>query len=101
MFVSILSRLYLKVKVIAIRDFLCYSSYMSIKTFLVKKMLKSKGVPDEQIDMVMEIMDKDPDLFKKIQEEIKAETKKGMNEQMASLLIMKKYQSQLQNLLKK
>jgi hypothetical protein len=74
---------------------------MSIKTFLVKKMLKSKGVPDEQIDMVMEIMDKDPDLFKKIQEEIKAETKKGMNEQMASLLIMKKYQSQLQNLLKK
>lgn len=64
-------------------------------------MLKSKGVPDEQIDMVMEIMDKDPDLFKKIQEEIKAETKKGMNEQMASLLIMKKYQSQLQNLLKK
>ncbi|QQR50265.1 hypothetical protein IPF86_04300 [Candidatus Nomurabacteria bacterium] len=74
---------------------------MSIKTFLVKKMLKSRGVPDEQIDMVMEIMDKDPDLFKKIQEEIKAETKKGMNEQMASLLIMKKYQSQLQNLLKK
>ncbi len=64
-------------------------------------MLKAKGVPDEQIDMVMEIMDKDPDLFKKIQEEIKAETKKGMNEQMASLLIMKKYQSQLQNLLKK
>lgn len=64
-------------------------------------MLKSRGVPDEQIDMVMEIMDKDPDLFKKIQEEIKAETKKGMNEQMASLLIMKKYQSQLQNLLKK
>ena len=74
---------------------------MSIKTFFVKKMLKAKGVSDEQIEMIMTLMEKDPKLFKKIQKEIEAHTKGGMNETMASMLVMKKYQGELQRLMTK
>ena len=42
------------------------------KNFLLKKMLRSQGVPDDQIDMIIAMMEKDPELFKKIAEEIQA-----------------------------
>ncbi len=74
---------------------------MSMKTFFVRKMLKAKGVSDDQIEMIMTIMDKDPELFKKIQNEVEAHTKGGMNETMASMMVMKKYQNELRNLLTK
>ncbi|MBP6854856.1 MAG: hypothetical protein KBD26_02945 [Candidatus Pacebacteria bacterium] len=74
---------------------------MSMKTFFVRKMLKAKGVSDDQIDMIMTIMEKNPELFKKIQSEVEAHTKSGMNETMASMVVMKKYQSELRDLLTK
>lgn len=74
---------------------------MSIKDFFVRKMLKAKGVSDDQIDMIMTIMEKNPELFKKIQNEVEAHTKGGMNETMASMVVMKKYQSELRDLLTK
>ena len=69
------------------------------KNFLLKKMLKSQGVPEAQIDMVLAVMEKDPELFKKIAAEIEAETKKGKSQQDAAMFIMPKYQSQLQKLM--
>ncbi len=71
---------------------------MSIKNFLLKKMLKAQGVPEEQIDMVLKMMEKNPELFKKIAEEIQAKIKSGMDQQSASMEVMKKYQSELQKL---
>ncbi len=68
------------------------------QNFLLKKMLKAKGVPDEQIEMFIKMMEKDPELFKKIADEIKAKVKSGQNEQYASIEVMKKYEAELKKL---
>lgn len=72
---------------------------MSVKSFFLKKMLKAKGVPESQIDMVVKMMDKDPELFKKISGEIEAKVKSGQDQMYASMEVMKKYQSELQQLM--
>ena len=68
------------------------------KNFLLKKMLRTQGVPESQIDMVLNMMEKNPDLFKKIAEEIQGKIKKGMDQQSASFEVMKKYESDLKKL---
>lgn len=68
------------------------------KNFLLKKMLRMQGVPESQIDMVLNMMEKNPDLFKKIAEEIQGKIKKGMDQQSASFEVMKKYESDLKKL---
>lgn len=40
------------------------------KSFLLKKMLVAKGVPEAQVDALLSMMEKDPELFKKIALEI-------------------------------
>ncbi len=74
---------------------------MGIKNFLMKKMMKAKGVPEDQIEMILGIMEKDPELFKKIAKETEAHVKGGMNEQMAGMKVMMKYKSELQKLMQK
>lgn len=71
---------------------------MSIKDFLLKKMLKAQGVPEEQIDMVLKMMEKDPELFKKITEEVQEKIKAGQDQQTASMQVMQKYQDKLKEL---
>ena len=61
-------------------------------------MLKRKGVPEAQIDMLMSMMEKNPELFKKIAKEIKAKTKAGQSEMSASMEVMRKYQGEIQKL---
>ena len=68
------------------------------KNFLLKKMLRTQGVPEAQIDMVINMMEKNPDLFKKIAEEIQVKIKGGMGQQEASMEIMQKYQDELKKL---
>lgn len=68
------------------------------KNFLLKKMLRTQGVPEAQIDMVINMMEKDPELFKKIAVEIKAKISEGKNQQEASMEVMKKYESELKKL---
>lgn len=70
--------------------------------FIMRKMLKSqmKGLPEAQQEMILSAFEKDPNLFKKIAEEIKQKTKKGQNEQFASMEVMMKYKSQIQKLMK-
>ncbi|PIR38356.1 MAG: hypothetical protein COV34_01990 [Candidatus Zambryskibacteria bacterium CG10_big_fil_rev_8_21_14_0_10_42_12] len=73
---------------------------MGIKDFFVRKMMerKLKDVPKEQQEQIMSIIDKNPDLFKKIGEEIEAKIKAGKPELYATMDVMKKYQSELQKL---
>lgn len=73
---------------------------MGIKDFFVKKMLerKLKDVPQEQKEQVMTLIEKNPDLFKKIGEEIEAKVKAGKPELYATMDVMKKYQADLQKL---
>jgi hypothetical protein len=68
------------------------------KNFLLKKMLKGQGVPEEQIDMVLNMMEKDPELFKKIAEEVQAKIKSGQDQMSASMEVMRKYQDQIKKL---
>lgn len=68
------------------------------KNFLLKKMLAKQGIPSEQIDMIIKMMEKDPELFKKIAEEIQTKIKGGMDQNTASLEVMKKYEKELKEL---
>jgi len=68
------------------------------KNFLLKKMLRNQGVPEGQIDMFISMMEKNPELFKKIAEEIKAKMDGGKDQQSASMEVMQKYQDELKKL---
>ncbi len=68
------------------------------KNFLLKKMLRTQGVPEAQIDMVIAMMEKDPELFKKIAKEIEEKIKGGMDKMEASQQIMQKYEAELKKL---
>jgi hypothetical protein len=66
----------------------------------MKQMLKKqmKDVPAEQQDKMFEMVEKNPELFQKMAEEIKAEVDKGTEQMMATMKVAKKYQSELQKL---
>ncbi|MFA5932267.1 MAG: hypothetical protein WC793_02720 [Candidatus Paceibacterota bacterium] len=68
------------------------------KNFLLKKMLRTQGVPEAQIDMFITMMEKNPELFQKIALEIQEKTKGGMDQMTASMEIMKKYETELKKL---
>jgi hypothetical protein len=68
------------------------------KNFLMKKMLKAQGVPEAQIDMVVNMMEKNPELFKTIAAEIQAKVKGGMDQMQASMEVMTKYEAELKKL---
>jgi hypothetical protein len=68
------------------------------KNFLLKKMLRTQGVPEAQIDMFISMMKKNPELFKTIAEEIQEKMKGGMSQMDAGMQVMKKYESELKKL---
>lgn len=72
-----------------------------LKNFILKKVIQSKlkGLPQEQQDMILTVVTENPDLFKKIGEEVRAKTKGGMNEQMAMMQVMREHQGELQKIL--
>ena len=74
---------------------------MSIKTFLLKKMManKMKDVPQTEQDKVFAMLEKNPDLFQKIGLEVQAEMKKGKDQMSATMEVVKKYESDLKNLM--
>ena len=67
--------------------------------FLLKKMLKSQGVPEAQVEMVLGAMKKNPELFKQIATEIEAKVKGGMDKQAAAMSVMQAHTTELQGLL--
>lgn len=72
-----------------------------LKEFLMKKMLKSqmKGIPEAQQDKIIEIVQKNPELFQKIAVEVKAEMDKGTEQQTATIKILQKYQAELKGIM--
>ena len=73
-----------------------------IKEFFLKQALKygAKDLPKEQQAALKQAVEKDPELFSKIAKEIEALKKAGKPEMYAALDVMKKYQKQLQALMK-
>lgn len=68
------------------------------KNFMMKKLLERqlKDAPPEQKEMVMTLMEKNPELLQKISEEMQAEMKKGKDQMAAAMTVMPKYQKELQ-----
>ncbi len=69
-----------------------------IKNYAMKKLLQSqlKNVPEDQQQLIMEMVEKDPQLFEKIAKEMQAEMKVNGNNQMAAAMkVMPKYQKEM------
>jgi hypothetical protein len=69
-----------------------------IKNFAIKKLIQSqmKNVPADQQQMIMEMLDKNPELFEKIAKEMQGELKTNGNNQMAAAMkVLPKYQSEI------
>jgi len=66
--------------------------------FLMKKMLRKQGLNDAQITQLMEAVKKNPDLFKKMAEDIQAKVKGGMSQQQAAMAVMQANQNELKGL---
>jgi hypothetical protein len=79
------------------------SAHMGIQSFLLKQVAKSKlkNVPEGQRDMLLGMLEKNPEIFKKIGEEIERRKKGGENEMKATMEVMKKYRNELAGLMQK
>ena len=73
-----------------------------IKKMLMKKMLDQqlKGVPQKEKDRIIAAVTENPEFFEKIGKEIEAEVKHGKSQMTASMEVMRKYQGQIQELMK-
>jgi hypothetical protein len=76
---------------------------MSIQNFLLGQAMKwkMKDVPAEQREQIMALVQKDPDLFKKIGEEVEKRTKGGEDQMKVTIEVMKKYRTELATLMQK
>ncbi len=77
---------------------------MAIQDFLLNQAMKwkMKDVPEEQREQILTLVKKNPELFKKIGEEVDRRVKKGGENQMkATMEVMKKYRSELQEVMGK
>ncbi|HVX90539.1 MAG TPA: hypothetical protein VHC20_02770 [Candidatus Paceibacterota bacterium] len=73
---------------------------MSVQSFLLKQAMKwkMKNVPAAQQEQIIALVEKDPELFKKIGEEVERRKKGGETEMKATMEVMKKYRAELQAL---
>ena len=69
-----------------------------IQRFLMKRMLKSqlKGIPEDQQEKILALVEKNPDLFQKIAKEVQQKQKEGKDQMSATMVVMQKYQKDLQ-----
>ncbi len=68
------------------------------KNFMMKKMLERqlKNAPADQREMILTLLEKNPELFEKIAKEMQAEMKGGKDQTSAAMKVMPKYQAELQ-----
>lgn len=76
---------------------------MSVSSFLINQYAKwkLKNVPAAERERMTSLITKDPQLFKKIGEEIERRKKGGESEMKASMDVMKKYRAELSVLMQK
>lgn len=76
---------------------------MALQEFLLKQAMKwkMKDVPKEQQEQIMALVQKDPELFKKIGEEVEKRAKNGEPQMKATMEVMKKYRAELAALMQK
>ncbi len=74
---------------------------MGIKDYITEKLIRSKmkNLPKNQQDMFIKLIQKNPELFKKIGDEVKALKKGGASEMTATMQVMRKHQAEIQKLM--
>lgn len=74
---------------------------MGIKDFLMRTVLKSqlKGIPQAEQDMIISAVEKNPKLFEDIAREVQEKIHGGMDQQVATMQVMKAHQKELQDLM--
>lgn len=65
---------------------------------VIKRQLK--GVPEAEVNRIITLVEKNPELFKKIGDEIQAKVKAGRSQMAASMEVMRAHQAELQKVLK-
>jgi 2-oxo-4-hydroxy-4-carboxy--5-ureidoimidazoline (OHCU) decarboxylase len=70
---------------------------MSIGNFFLKQLMKSKmkDVPQAEQDRLFAILEKNPDFFKKIAEEVQVQVKSGKDQQTAVMDVVDKHKEEL------
>ena len=76
---------------------------MSVQGFLLNQYAKwkLKDVPEAQREQMTALISKNPELMKKIGEEIERRKKGGESEMKAAMEVMKKYRTELATLMQK
>lgn len=69
----------------------------------MKAMMKKqmKGIPPEQQEYFLGLVEKNPDFFMKIANEVQEKTKGGMSQQDATMMVMKEHEEELRNMVGK
>jgi len=70
------------------------------KRMLLKKMMKSqmKDVPEEQQEQMLNMIEKNPELFQKIAVETKSLVDNGLDQMSAAMKVAEKYRDELKKL---
>ena len=73
---------------------------MGLKRFITSQVLKRKlkHLPASQRAVLQTLLDKHPDIFERIAKDIEAKKKAGMDESLASVAVMRKYEPQLRKI---
>lgn len=74
-----------------------------IKKFLMKQAMKTqlKNVPAAEQDMILDLVEKNPDFFENMAAELQAGMKAGKDQQTVAMEIMQKHKDELAKLMKK
>lgn len=67
----------------------------------MKSKLKGQNIPEEQQDKILDVMLKNPELFKKIAQEAQEKIKEGKDQQSAMMEVMQEHQDELKDLMGK
>lgn len=72
------------------------------KNFFIRQAMKSKmkDVPEAERERILGLVEKNPDFFKKIGEEVERRVKNGESEMAATMAVMRVHQGELQKLMK-
>ncbi|MDP2641986.1 MAG: hypothetical protein Q8P21_01705 [bacterium] len=72
------------------------------KNFFLKQALKHKlkDVPEGEREKILALMEKNPEFFKKIGDEVQKRVKAGQSEMAATMVVMREHQSELQKMMR-
>ncbi len=73
-----------------------------LKKFLMKQMMKKQlaNVPEAEQERILNVVEKNPDLFLKIGQEIQEKMKGGKDQMAAAMEVMQKYKDELTSVMK-